>query len=368
MGIPLTDLAIQYQELREEVLAAIDDALSGMQLNLGPNVQALEQEWAQYCQVAHAVGVANGTEALHLILRGLGVGPGDEVITVSFTFIATLEAIIHVGATPVLVDIDPATFCMDPGRVAEKLTPRTKALLPVHLYGHPADMDRINQLARAKGLLVVEDAAQAHGARYRGRRVGGLGDGATFSFYPSKNLAAYGEGGMITTDDEGLAGDLRELRVHGSRERFVHRVIGYNSRLHELQAAVLRIKLRHLDEWNERRRQHAARYAELLSDLDVTVPTEQPWAYHVYHLYTIRSPRRDEIAAALEAAGIGYALHYRSPTHQQEALAAYGFDPAELPETERAAREVISLPMYPELTDQQIQRVCEVVRGASSSA
>ncbi len=361
MSIPLVDLVTQYEGLREEVLAALDETLSGMQLNLGPNVQALEEEWSEYCGVAHSVGVANGTDALYLLLRALGIGPGDEVITVSFTFIATIEAIIHVGATPVLVDIQPDTFCIEPAKVLGKVTPRTKAILPVHLYGHPADMDALNAIAKEHDLLVVEDAAQAHGASYKGHRVGALADGGTFSFYPSKNLAAYGEGGMITTDDEALADELRALRVHGSGERFVHRVVGYNSRLHEVQAAVLRIKLRRLEGWNEQRRQHAARYNELLSDLDVTLPTEQAWAHHVYHLYTIRTPRRDEIAAALEAAGIGYALHYCKPSHLQEALAEYHFDPAELPETERAASEIISLPMYPELTDEQIEQVCDVV-------
>ena len=243
MTIPLVDLVTQYEGLREEVLAALDEALSGMHLNLGPNVQALEEEWSEYCAVACSVGVANGTEALHLLLRALGIGPGDEVITVSFTFIATIEAIIHVGARPVVVDIEPDTFCIEPTKVAEKVTPRTKAILPVHLYGHPADMDALNAIAKEHDLLVFEDAAQAHGALYKRRRVGSLSDGGTFSFYPSKNLAAYGEGGMITTDDEALADELRALRIHGSGERFVHRVIGYNSRLHELQAAVLRIKL-----------------------------------------------------------------------------------------------------------------------------
>jgi dTDP-4-amino-4,6-dideoxygalactose transaminase len=366
LPIPLIDLAVQYDGLREEILDAFDQALRGMQLNLGPNVQALEQEWADYCGVSHAVGVGSGTEALHLLLRAFGVGPGDEVITVSFTFIATIEAIIHVGATPVLVDIDPETLCIDPERVADSLTPRTRAIIPVHLYGHPADMDPLREIAGEHSIWVIEDPAQAHGALHRGAPVGGLGDGGAFSFYVSKNLAAYGEGGMITTNDETVAREVRELRVHGGLEKYLHRIIGYNSRLDELQAAVLRIKLRRLDEWIELRRRHAARYHELLSDLEVKLPREQPWARHAYHLYTIRTPRRDEIVAAFEAADIGYALHYRLPSHRQEALRHFDFDPADFPETERAAAEVLSLPMYPELTDEQIDRVCEAVHEALS--
>lgn len=361
------DLALQYDGLREEILKAFDEALQGMHLNLGPNVQALEEEWAAYCGAQHAVGVGSGTDAVHLLLRALGIGPDDEVITVSFTFFATIEAIIHVGATPVLVDIDPQTFCIDAAKVAEKITPRTKAIIPVHLYGHPAEMDALKETAEERNIWVIEDAAQAQGARYKNRRVGSLADGGAFSFYLSKNLAAYGEGGMITTDDEVVAQEIQELRVHGGTEKYVHRLVGYNSRLDELQAAVLRIKLRRLEGWNELRRKHAAKYNELLSDLEVTLPTEQPWAHHVYHLYTIRTPRRDQIAAALTAADIGYAVHYCRPSHVQEALRQFDLDPADFPETERAADEVISLPVYPELTDEQIERVCEVVREALGS-
>ncbi|MGC9316673.1 MAG: DegT/DnrJ/EryC1/StrS family aminotransferase [Armatimonadota bacterium] len=362
MGIPLVDLKIQYEQLRDEVLEAFDRALSGMQLVLGPNVQAFEREWAEFCNVAHAVGVGSGTEALHLLLRAAGVGPGDEVITVSFTFIGTIEAILHVGATPVLVDIDPETFCIDPEQVARRITPNTRAVMPVHLYGHPADMDGLREAIGDRNVLLLEDAAQAHGAQYRGKPVGGLGHGGIFSFYLSKNLAAYGEAGAVTTDDAKLDDRVRYLRVHGSREKYVHRYVGYNSRIDELQAAVLRIKLRRLAGWNEARRRHAARYNQNLADLQVQLPVERPWARHVYHVYTIRTPRRDELAAALAEADIGHAVHYRIPCHLQEAMAHLAYGPGSLPETERAADEVLSLPMYPELTNDQIDRVCEVVR------
>jgi len=363
VSIPLVDLRIQYEELRDEVMAAFGEALDGMQLSLGPNVQGLEAEWSEYCDVPHSIGVANGTDALALSLRALGVKAGDEVITVAFTFIASIECIRYLDAKPVLVDIDPDTFCISPERLAEAITPRTRAVIPVHLYGHPADMDGINEAIGGRDIVVLEDAAQAHGARYKGARVGTLGDAGAFSFYLSKNLAAYGEGGMITTADDEVAETVRKLRVHGSLERYRHELIGFNSRLHELQAAVLRIKLRRLDDWNEARRSHAARYDEQLADL-VTIPTTADWAEHVYHLYTLRSTRRDEIAEALEAADIGHAIHYRIPAHLQQALSDLGMGAGSLPETERAADEVLSLPMYPELTDDQIDEVCAAVRGA----
>lgn len=364
MGIPLVDLRVQYAELRDEVLAAFDEALTGMHLSLGPNVQAFEQEWRDFCGAAHAIGVGNGTEALSLALLGLGIGRGDEVITPAFTFIASVECIYHVGATPVLVDIDPDSFCISPQAVADAITERTRAIIPVHLYGHPADMDAIAAaIGDREDIVVLEDAAQAHGARYRGRRVGSIGDAAAFSFYPSKNLAAYGEGGMITAAADEVADTIRKLRVHGSAERYCHEMIGYNSRLDELQAAVLRIKLRRLEAWNEARRRHAARYCEQLADL-VRVPTVADWAEHAFHAYTIRTDRRDEVAAALEAAGIGHAIYYRVPSHLQAALRDLGMGPGSLPETERAAGEVLSLPMFPELTDEQIDQVCETVRGA----
>lgn len=365
--VPLVDLQLQYRDIRDEVMAAFDEALSSMRLALGPNVEAFEAEFSEFCEVKHTIGVASGTDALQLLLHAHGIGPGDEVVTSSFTFIATIEAIMLLGATPVLADIEPDTFCLDPTDVAAKITPRTRAVMPVHLYGHPADMDAIAEVIGDRDIALVEDAAQAHGALYKGKPAGGLADGAAFSFYLSKNLAAYGEAGAITVDNDELDDTIRHLRVHGSREKYVHRMIGYNSRLDELQAAVLRIKLRRLHEWNEARRRHAARYNDQLGDVpDLRVPVEKEWARSVYHVYTIRSPRRDEIAAALEAEGIGHAIHYRVPCHLQVALQDLGYTEGSLPETEAAANEVLSLPMYPELTNDQIDYVCEVVTTALS--
>ncbi len=365
MDVPLVDLQLQYDGIRDEVMDAFEEALSSMRLALGPNVDAFEQRFSDFCEVKHTIGVGSGTDALQLLLHAHGIGPGDEVVTASFTFIATIEAIMLLGATPVLADIEPDTFCIDPTEVAANITSRTRAVMPVHLYGHPADMDAIAGVIGDRDVALVEDAAQAHGALYRGKPVGGLADGGAFSFYLSKNLAAYGEAGAITVDDDEIDDIIRALRVHGSREKYVHRLIGYNSRIDELQAAVLRIKLARLHDWNEARRRHAARYDEQLGDLpDLRVPVEKDWARAVYHVYTIRSPRRDEIAAALEAAGVGHAIHYRVPCHLQAALSDLGYPEGSLPETEAAANEVLSLPMYPELTNDQIDYVCEVVTKA----
>jgi dTDP-4-amino-4,6-dideoxygalactose transaminase len=362
VDIPLVDLQLQYRQIREEVLTAFDEALTSMHLALGPNVQEFEREWCEFSRVRHTIGVASGTDALQLLLHAWGIGPGDEVIAPSFTFIATIEAIMLLGATPVLADVDPETLCIDPADVASKITSRTRAIIPVHIYGHPADMDALKGVVAGREIRLLEDAAQAHGALYRGTPVGSLGDGAAFSFYPSKNLAAYGEGGAITVEDDEVDTTVRALRVHGSLERYVHRMIGYNSRLDELQAAVLRIKLRRLAAWNDARRVHAARYNAQLAGLpDVVLPVEKQWARGVYHVYTIRSARRDELAAALGEQGVGHAIHYRIPCHLQDALSDLGYPRGSLPETERAANEVLSLPMYPELTNEQIDRVCEVV-------
>ncbi|MFO8081941.1 MAG: DegT/DnrJ/EryC1/StrS family aminotransferase [Armatimonadota bacterium] len=365
MQVPLVDLQLQYNEIRDEVMNAFDDALSSMRLVLGPNVDAFEDEFSSFCDVNHTIGVGSGTDALQLLLHAHGIGPGDEVVTTSFTFIATIEAIMLLGATPVLADIEPDTFCIDPTEVATRITPRTRAVLPVHLYGHPADMDSIAEVIGDRDIALIEDAAQAHGALYKEKPAGGLADGGAFSFYLSKNLAAYGEAGAITIDDDEIDDTIRALRVHGSREKYVHRLIGYNSRIDELQAAVLRIKLARLHDWNEARRRHAARYNEQLGGLaDLRTPIEKDWARSVYHVYTIRSPRRDEIAAALEGEGVGHAVHYRVPCHLQAALSDLGYPEGALPETESAANEVLSLPMYPELTNDQIDYVCEVVTKA----
>jgi dTDP-4-amino-4,6-dideoxygalactose transaminase len=360
MRIPLVDLRAQYDGLREEILAAVDECISSTRLLLGPNMEAFEEEFAHFCDAKYGVGVASGTDALHLALEALGVGPGDEVITVPYTFIATLEAIAHLGATPVLVDIDPRTYCMDPDLAADAIGPRTKAIVPVHLYGQTADMAPILEIARAHGVAVIEDACQAQGARYKGKGAGSLGDAACFSFYFSKNLAAYGDGGLVTTNNADVAARVRQLRHHGHDSKYEHVRLGYNSRLDEIQAAILRIKLRHLEHWNARRQEIAALYTELLGGL-VEVPEVADYAEHVFHLYTVRARDRDGIAAALEDAGIGYAKHYCRPAHLQPACRQFGYGPGDFPHVEAVAAEVLQLPMYPELSEEQVREVASVV-------
>ncbi len=362
MEVPLIDLKAEYQALRPELLDAIDEAISSMQLFLGPNVQALEQEWAELCGVKHAIGVGSGTDGLVIALRAMEIGAGDEVITVGWTFIATIEAIILVGAQPALVDIEPRYYCLDPERLAEAITPRTRAIIPVHVFGHPADMDAIKQVAEAHGLGVIEDCAQAHLARYGERFVGSLGHCGIFSFYMSKNLGAYGEGGIITTDDDELAAKLRLLRNHGYSSKYEHVIVGHNSRLDEIQAAILRVKLKRLEWGNQRRQKLAAIYDESLADLPVTLPAVAPPVGHAYHLYTIRTPERDALAAYLEEHDIGFAAHYRLPAHTQPACQPYGLNLVSLPQTEQAAGEVLQLPLHPYLADDQIAYVAETVR------
>ncbi len=362
MRVPVCDLRAGYLPIREDVLKAIDECLEGMQLFLGPNVRAFEEEWAAYCGTQHCVGLASGTDALLLLLKACGVGPGDEVITSPFTFFATIEAIAHVGATPVFVDIDPQTYCIDASLVGRAVTPQTRAIIPVHLYGHPVDMHPICNLAKERGILVLEDGAQAHGAEYRGRRVGSLADAAAFSFYFTKNLGGYGEGGAVTTDDEGIAQSLVELRNHGETSKYVHERMGYNSRLDEIVAAVLRIKLQHLDEHNNARRAIADRYRQGLSDTGLVLPTEANWARHVYHLYVVLSKARDDLAEHLTDRGIGYSLHYKRPCHLQEAVKDLGIAIPELPVAESIADQVIGLPMYPQLSEDQQDYVIRCVR------
>ncbi len=361
MKVPLLDLKSEYHQLREEILAAIDGALSSMQLFLGPNVQALEQEFAELCGVKHAIGVGSGTEALHLCLRALGIGPGDEVITVAWTFIGTIEAIAHAGATPVVVDIDPATYCIDPQAIRAAVTEATAAVIPVHIYGHPAAMEEITRICQEYDLKLIEDAAQAHGALYQGRVCGSLGDCAAFSFYVSKNLGGYGEGGMITTDNDALAYQLRLLRNHGHVEKYRHQVIGYNSRLDELQAAILRVKLRRLQGGNQRRRQIAALYNELLAEAPVITPHEVEGCVSCYHLYSLRAPHRDELSQYLTEHGIGHQTHYRMPAHRQPACKQWGLECLHLPETDKIADQIIQLPIYPGMSDEQVQYVADTV-------
>ena len=368
MNIPLVDLRKQYQPLKDEIIRGMEQALEGMHLFLGDNVQAFEREFAQFCGVKHGIGVSDGTGALHIILRAMDIGTGDEVITVSHTFIATAEAIILAGARPVFVDIDPNTYLMDVGQIEAKITPRTKAILPVHLYGQTADMDPIMEIASRHDLKVIEDACQAHGAEYKDRRAGRLGDAAAFSFYFSKNLGAYGEGGFITTNDDETARRVRMIRDHGSERRYYHDLIGWNARLDELQAVVLRAKLPHLEAWNEARRAHADRYNMLLRDLPIVTPIACPENRHVYHLYVIRTPRRDELQAWLKGHGIGTGIHYPVPVHLQHAMRPLGYQASDLPQTERVSQEILSLPMYPELTDEQVGSVVAAVHRSCESS
>jgi len=362
--IPFLDLSRRYESISHEVDAAVNGVLHRGHYILGENVQAFEEEFAHFCGGRYGIGVGSGTEAIHLTLRGLGIGPGDEVITAAHTAVATVAAIELAGARPVLVDIDPTTMTIDPSAVAAAITPRTAAVIPVHLYGHPADMDPLLQLCARHHLALVEDCAQAHGALYKGRPVGGLGQAGCFSFYPTKNMGAYGDGGIIVTNDPILADRLHSLREYGWQERYISlRRGGMNTRLDEIQAAILRVHLRHLEEWNARRRHHAAFYDKELAGLkDVTLPIAMAWALPVYHVYVIRSPRRADLAAFLHAQGIGTAIHYPLAIHQQPAYADLA--PAgSLPHSEEACARVLSLPVSPEMTVAEAQAVAQAVRS-----
>jgi dTDP-4-amino-4,6-dideoxygalactose transaminase len=366
--IPFVDLRAQYRSIQDEVRTAIDGVLESCEFTLGREVGAFEDEFAAFSGAAHGVGVNSGTSALHLALLAAGIGPGDEVITVPFTFIATVSAIDYTGARAVFVDIDPVTFTIDPTAIEAAITERTKAIVPVHLYGHPADMDPIREIARRRGLVVIEDAAQAHGAEYKGRRAGSLGDLACFSFYPGKNLGAYGEGGMVVTDNPDYARRVRMLRDWGAEKKYEHVLKGYNYRLEGIQGAVLRVKLRHLEAWTEARRAAATRYDRLLAGSGVPTPTAQPYARHVYHLYVVRSPKRLAWQAALLEHGIHTAIHYPTPVHLLPAFADLEYRAGQFPNAERAAREVLSLPMFPELSAEQSEAVARAVRQLAAAA
>ncbi len=357
---PMIDLKKQYLDIKDEVLHLINDTLESTQYVLGKRVSELEEGIRNYCGTKEAIGVASGTDALHLSLRALGIGEGDEVITTPFTFFATVEAILYVGAKPVLVDIEPETYNIDTSRIEEKITKNTKALLPVHLFGHPADMPAITGIAAKHSLKVIEDCAQSFGASLQGQKTGSLGDAGCFSFYPSKNLGAYGDGGMIVLNETPVADEIRKLRNHGSRGGYRHECLGYNSRLDEMQAAVLIVKFKRIDEYNRKRREKAALYNRLLSGT-VVCPIEREGAYHVYHQYTIRSPKRDFIQQQLKEQGISSVVYYPIPLHLQEALKYLGHGEGSFPVAEQAAREVLSLPMYPELDEADIHLTAEAI-------
>jgi dTDP-4-amino-4,6-dideoxygalactose transaminase len=366
--IPLVDLKAQYATIKPEVDAAIQAVVDSAAFINGPQVRAFEEAFAAFCGARHAVGVQSGTAALHLALMACDVGPGDEVIVPSMTFIATAEMIGRLGARPVFVDVDPRTCNLDPGALEKAVTPRTRAVIPVHLYGQPAEMDAILAIARRNGLRVIEDAAQAHGAEYRGRRVGTLGDVAVFSFYPGKNLGAYGDGGALVTNDGNVAEQVRLLHNHGRRSKYTHEKEGFNYRLDTLQAAVLEAKLPHLDAWTIARRHNAELYRQYLSGLPVELPYEAPHVRSVYHLFVIRVTRRDEVLAHLRANGVGAGVHYPIPLHMQPAYEYLGAQPGDLPVSWAAAQEILSLPMYPELTEEQIQQVVDTLRRALDGA
>ena len=363
MRVPFLDIKVQNAALRSEIRAAIDAVIESAAFAGGMFVESFEKDFASYCGTRHAVGVGNGTDALWLTLLAMGVGPGDEVITVPSTFMATAEAISYCGATPVFVDIDETTYTMDPEALSEAITPRTKAIIPVHLFGQPADMEPILEIARRHGVRVIEDAAQAHGATYKEGMAGSIGDAGCFSFYPGKNLGAFGEAGAVVTNDEGLRERLRTLRDHGQVRKYHHTMVGWNCRMDGIQAAVLEIKLRHLDGWNARRREIAEEYDRGLDGLPgVVTPGRLASAGHVYHVYAIRTPERDEVIRMLGEKGIGTGIHYPIPVHLQEAYRGLGYGRGAFPKAERCAEEFISLPMYPELTGAQISHVVQILK------
>lgn len=360
--IPLVDLRAGFEEVRDEVMGGFREALESMKLFLGPNTTALEAEFARFIGARDCVGVSNGTDALVLALEACGIGPGDEVIMPAHTFFATAEAAIHVGAVPVFVDVDPETMTIDVARLEEAVTARTRAILPVHLYGHPADMRAILRIAERHALIVIEDASQAHGAKANGQCTGTFGNATGFSCYFTKNLGAYGEAGLVTTNDTGIADRVRLLRNHGHGSKERHDVVGYNYRLDELQAVVLRAKLKRLASDNDRRRRTAARYGERLGGVPgITLPARAPWAEPVYHLYVIRCSERDRLREFLAARGIGTGVHYAIPIHRQPAIVALGRKMPSLPVTDRVVSEILSLPIFPQLTESQIDEVCDAI-------
>jgi len=363
MKIPGFDLKRQYQNIKQEIDTAIDNVLSSGQFILGENVRLLEEEIARYCGTRYAIGVASGTDALLLSLRALDIKPGDEVITTPFTFFATTEVISIIGARPVLVDIEPDTFNIDPDKIGQGITKKTKAIIPVHLFGQICDMDEILKF-KEKGIFIIEDACQSIGAVYRERRAGSLGDTGCFSFFPTKNLGGYGDGGIVTTNNERLNERLRILRAHGSINKYYHREIGYNSRLDEIQAAILRVKLRYLDKWIARRQEIASLYNRFLGGIPyIKIPTIKGNRNHTFHQYVIRAERRNELQGYLSERGIGTAIYYPLPLHLQDAYKEFGYTRGDFPEAEKACNEVLALPMWPELKDEEVEEVAKEIRN-----
>ncbi len=362
MTIPLNDLKAEYASIQPEMDAAIQRVISNTSFILGKEVAEFEKNFASFCQASHCVGVDSGTAALHLALLILGIQPGDEVVTTTHTFIATAEVISVIGARPVFVDIDPRTYNLDPQQLERAITPRTRAIIPVHLYGQPAEMDAILDIARRHNLPVIEDAAQAHGAEYRGRRAGTMGDIACFSFYPGKNLGAYGDGGALVTNNAEYAARAKMLRDHGRTDKYAHQIVGYGYRLDALQAAILGAKLPHLDAWNARRREVAACYDQLLKDADVVTPYVPPDISPVFHVYCIRHKNRDALRAHLKECGVDTGIHYPIPLHLQPVYQSLGYKAGDFPNAEKAANEILSLPIYPAMTEAQIRQIVDAIK------
>jgi dTDP-4-amino-4,6-dideoxygalactose transaminase len=360
--VPMVDLKRQYQGIKKEIFQVITEIFNNGQYILGPRVSEFEKKIADYYGVSEAVGVASGTDAIHLSINALGIGEGDEVITTPFTFFATVEAILYTGARPVFVDVEQDTFNMDAGQIEAKITDKTRAILPVHIFGQMADMEKISKIAKRYGLKVIEDCAQSFGANLNGKKAGSFGNTGCFSFYPSKNLGGYGDGGIIILNDTKIADEVRKLRNHGSKSSYIHESVGFNSRLDEIQAGILLVKLKYIDEYNIARRQKAALYTELLSD-KVKCPVEKKGAYHVFHQYTIRSNKRHEIQKRLRDKRVSSVVYYPVPLHLQEALRFLGYREGDFPVTEKSAKEVLSLPIYPELEESVIEKIAEIIRA-----
>lgn len=363
MPVPFFDLKRQYKEIGEEINSAIKAVEESSQFILGENVSSLEKEIASFSGAKYGVGVASGTDALHLSLRALGIGPGDEVLTPPFTFVATIEAICYTGAVPVFADIDPKTFNIDPSKLKKKITKKTKAVLPVHLFGQAAEMGEIVKIAKEHSLKIVEDSAQAIGAEYKGRKVNSFGDAGCLSFFPTKNLGCFGDGGMVVTSDEKIAERLKVLRGHGSKAAYHYDILGFNSRLDEIQAAILRVKLKYLGKWTEKRRENAALYSELLKDIAEAKTPEEINGKHVFNQYTIRAKRRDDLFSHLKSKGIGAMIYYPLSLHSQKAYEYLGYKQGDFVESEKAEKEVISLPIFPELTEEEIKEVVSAIRS-----